>query len=121
VEQSLGGHVFTDDGQEVAVFKDVDLKIPVRPEDIPEVLKKAVISAEDRNFYEHGGVDLRGSIRAFWADVRGQKVTQGGSTITQQYVKKTYTNEKRNLLRKVREAILASQLERTLPKEELPF
>src|SRR2546423_10622754 len=53
VEQSLGSHVFTDDGQEIAVFKDVDLKIPVRPEDIPEVLKKAVISAEDRNFYEH--------------------------------------------------------------------
>src|SRR2546423_3776676 len=121
VTQSQGTKIFTVDGQQIAEFKDVDLKIPVRPEDIPEVLKKAVISAEDRNFYTHGGVDIRGSVRAFWADVRGQKVVQGGSTITQQYVKKTYTNEKRNLVRKVREAVLASQLERTLPKEEILF
>src|SRR5947207_3045576 len=121
VTQSQGSKIFTVDGQQIAEFKDVDLKIPVRPEDIPDVLKKAVISAEDRNFYTHGGVDIRGSVRAFWADVRGQKVVQGGSTITQQYVKKTYTNEKRNLVRKMREAILASQLERTLPKEEILF
>ena len=121
ITESQATHVYTQDGQEIAQFKDVDLKIPVQPQDIPEVLKKAVISAEDRNFYQHGGVDIRGSVRAFWADVRGQKVTQGGSTITQQYVKKTYTNEKRNLVRKVREAILASQLERTLPKEEILF
>src|SRR3954469_14465357 len=115
VEQSLGSHILTPDGQEIAVFKDVDLKIPVQPQDIPEVLKKAVISAEDHNFYQHGGVDVRGSIRAFMADVRGQKVTQGGATITQQYVKKPYTNEQRNIVRKLREAVLASQLERTLP------
>src|SRR3954469_15330721 len=121
VAQSQGSKIFTVDGREIAEFKDVDLKIPVRPEDIPEVLKKAVISAEDRNFYTHGGVDIRGSARAFWADVQGQKVTQGGSTITQQYVKKTYTDEKRNLVRKIREAVLASQLERTLPKEEILF
>src|SRR3954452_25421806 len=121
ISQSQGSRIKTADGQQIAEFKDVDLKIPVQPQDIPEVLKKAVISAEDRNFYEHGGVDVRGSVRAFYADVRGQKVTQGGSTITQQYVKKTYTNEKRNLVRKVREAVLASQLERTLPKEEILF
>jgi penicillin-binding protein 1A len=121
ISQSQGSKVHTVDGREIAEFKDVDLKIPVRPEDIPEVLKKAVISAEDRNFYQHGGVDVRGSFRAFWTDVNGGKVTQGGSTITQQYVKKTYTDEKRNLVRKVREAVLASQLERSIPKEEILF
>src|SRR5262245_39562625 len=121
VTQSQATHVFTTDGQEIAQFKDVDLKIPVQPQDIPDVLKKAVISSEDRNFYSHGGVDVRGSVRAFVQDVRGEKITQGGSTITQQYVKLTYTNQQRNLVRKVREAVLASQLERTLPKDQILF
>src|SRR3954468_10948200 len=121
ISQSQGSRIFTADGQQIAEFKDVDLKIPVQPQDIPKILKRAVISAEDRKFYEHGGVDIRGSVRAFRADVQGQKVTQGGSTITQQYVKKTYTDEKRNLVRKIREAVLASQLERSVPKEEILF
>ena len=56
-------------------------------EDVPDILKQAVISAEDRNFYEHGGVDIRGTARAFWRDYQNKELTQGGSTITQQYVK----------------------------------
>jgi len=121
IAQSLPTHVRLVTGEEIAEFKDVDLNIPVDQSDIPDVLKKSVVAAEDRNFFHHGGVDIRGSARAFWADVHGGKVTQGGSTITQQYVKNTYTDKKRTLVRKVREAILASQLERTMPKEEILF
>jgi penicillin-binding protein 1A len=119
--QSQGTKLFLPDGTQIGEFKDVDLKIPVQPKDIPDTLKKAVIAAEDRNFYNHGGVDIRGSARALVADLQGKRITQGGSTITQQYVKKTYTNQKRNVARKIREAILASQLERTMPKEEILF
>jgi penicillin-binding protein 1A len=84
-------------------------------------LKEAVISIEDRNFYKHGGVDIRGSVRAMVADLRNQRAVQGGSTITQQYVKLTYTGGQRSLIRKVREAILASQLERQSTKDEILY
>src|SRR5436190_16864412 len=113
--------VHTVDGDEIAVFKDVEQKVPVLPQDIPDVLKQAVISSEDRNFYQHGGVDIRGSVRAFWADVAGGKVVQGGSTITQQYVKNAYTNKQRTMVRKVREAVLASQLERQTDKNDILY
>lgn len=106
---------------EIGIFRKFEQKIDVRREDIPLVLKQAVISAEDRNFYKHGGVDLRGSVRALWADMRNKGVVQGGSTLTQQYVKNTYTDKERTITRKIREAILASQLDRQFEKEEILF
>src|SRR3954447_13311973 len=121
VIQSKPTHVHLLDGTEIAVFKDVEQVYPVNPQDIPPVMKKAVIASEDRNFYQHGGVDIRGSARAFWADVAGGKVVQGGSTITQQYVKNVYTNKQRTLVRKVREAILASQVERQTDKDDILY
>jgi len=113
--------VHTLSGEEIAVFKDVEQKIPVNPADVPEVLKKAVVAAEDRNFYHHSGVDLRGSMRALYADLSGGRVTQGGSTITQQYVKNAYTDKRRTLVRKMHEAILAKQLEREDTKDAILF
>ena len=103
------------------MIQKADQNIPVNPGDIPQILKEAVISSEDRNFYKHGGVDLRGSARALWVDLRNQQAVQGGSTITQQYVKNAYTDKKRTIVRKVREAILASQLERQYDKDDILF
>ena len=108
-------------GDEIGTFRTFEQSIPVRPEDIPQVLKDAVIAAEDRNFYSHGGVDLRGTLRALWTDIRGGAVRQGGSTITQQYVKNVYTDGERTLERKVREAIYASQLDRQEDKEKILY
>ena len=86
------------------------------------MLKDAVVAAEDRNFYSHGGVDVRGTIRALVADLRNRGVSQGGSTITQQLVKNTTENgNERSIQRKVREAILASQLDRSMDKEDILF
>ena len=65
------------------------------------MLKDAVVAVEDRDFYKHGGVDVRGSLRALVADIRNEKTVQGGSTITQQYVKMAYTGGARTLSRKV--------------------
>ncbi len=108
-------------GNEIATLKQFETSIPVRPEDIPEVLKQAVIAAEDRSFYEHGGVDVRGTLRALWSDLRSGTPAQGGSTITQQLVKNTVTGNERTIGRKVREAVLASQLDRKLGKDEILF
>src|SRR6476661_2152745 len=113
-------HVYDINGNEIAVFREFETSIPVKQEDIPEVLKQAVISVEDKRFYSHGGVDPQGTLRAMWADIRGASV-QGGSTITQQYVKNAYTGHQRSIARKIREAILASQLDRQAPKDEILY
>ncbi|MGH9157741.1 MAG: transglycosylase domain-containing protein, partial [Acidimicrobiales bacterium] len=118
-------HVYAIDSagnrEEIALFREFEQNTPVKKADIPTALKQAVISAEDRSFYSHGGIDPRGSLRALWADVRGRQITQGGSTITQQYVKNAFVGEERTLVRKLREAILASQLDRQVDKDEILF
>jgi penicillin-binding protein 1A len=124
--QSRISHVYDIDGNEIAVFREFDQNIPVKPSDIPVVLKQAVISDEDRSFYKHAGIDLRGSLRALVADLRGGRATQGGSTITQQYVKNVYLTApgkrpERTIERKIREAILANRVDRTLSKDEILF
>ena len=113
--------VYDVDGNEIAQFRQFEVSKPVEREDIPEILKQAVISAEDRRFYQHPGVDVIGTARALWADVRGRSFVQGGSTITQQYVKNAYVGSDRSLSRKIREAVLASQLDRQVEKDEILF
>jgi penicillin-binding protein 1A len=108
-------------GHQIAVLQQYDRNVPVTEAEIPQVLKEAVVADEDRNFYHHGGVDVRGTLRALWSDIRHSGPLQGGSTITQQYVKLAFTNQQRTLVRKVREAILASQLDRQASKDEILY
>jgi penicillin-binding protein 1A len=109
-------------GNEIGIFKQFETSIPATPADIPEVVAQAVVAAEDRNFYAHSGVDIRGTVRALWADLRAGEAVQGGSTITQQLVKITTDNgNERSFVRKLREAILATQLDRSMDKEEILF
>ncbi len=119
--EALISRIYDINGNEIGVFRQFDTTKPVAPEDIPEVLKQAVIAGEDRRFYSHSGVDVLGTLRALRTDVNSQGVVQGGSTITQQYVKNAYVGSERTLSRKVREAILASQLDRQVDKEEILF
>jgi penicillin-binding protein 1A len=87
---------------------------------ISPVLQRAVLAAEDRDFYEHGGVDWRGVSRAITKNLDAGAATQGGSTITQQLVKNTmFTGAKRDLSRKIKEATLAVGLERRYSKREI--
>jgi penicillin-binding protein 1B len=92
--------------------------------DIPPVLVRAILSIEDRRFFEHSGLDAVGIARALWswtgaqADA-GDDRKQGGSTITQQLVKNTYLTPERTLRRKLNEAVLASVLERRLSKQDI--
>ena len=108
-------------GNEIGVLRKFDTKIPVQREDIPEVLKQAVVSVEDQRFYSHSGFDVKSAIRAFWADINGRSVLQGGSTITQQYVKQVYTGGERTFSRKLKEAVIASRIDRQLDKDEILF
>lgn len=87
--------------------------------EIPQYLKDATIVAEDANFYHHFGLDFKGIIRAFLADLRGQQVSQGGSTITQQFIKNAILTSERTLGRKIKEAILAIEMEIKYSKDEI--
>ncbi len=88
--------------------------------EVPTVLRDAVLSIEDRRFFEHGPVDLWGVARAVFSwDDGNQDFKQGGSTITQQLVKNTYLTPERTLQRKFREAALASVIESRMSKEDI--
>jgi membrane peptidoglycan carboxypeptidase len=86
--------------------------------DIPMVMRQAIIAAEDERFLEHKGVDPLATIRAAYRDLTGAP-TQGGSTLTQQYVKNVYVGNDRTALRKIKEAALAVRLENKLSKDEI--
>ncbi len=94
------------------------LFVPI--EEIPDLVKHAFISAEDKNFYNHPGYDVRGIIGAAYQAVasRGSSV-RGASTITQQVMKNFLLSSDRSVERKVKELILASRLERTLSKDQI--
>jgi penicillin-binding protein 1A len=114
-------HMYDAKGAEIGVLRKFDTNIPVKQADIPEVLKQAVVAQEDQRFYSHGGVDIKAGIRALWADLTGGHTVQGGSTITQQYVKNAFTGGERTLARKLREAVLASRLDKKLTKDEILY
>jgi penicillin-binding protein 1B len=92
---------------------------PVRLADVPLVLMNAVLAAEDHRFFEHPGVDVRGTIRAAWANARAGRVMQGGSTITQQLVKNRLVGARRTYGRKLNEAWLATLVEWRYSKEQI--
>ena len=121
IESSRASRVLDAQGNEIGIFKAFEQNVPVQPQDIPLVLKQAVVAAEDARFYGHSGVDIRGATRALIRDLQGGQTLQGGSTITQQYVKLTYTGQDRTLVRKVKEAVLASRLDRKIDKDEILF
>ena len=103
----------------IAQLSGSENRISIPLEEVPDVLIDAVLAQEDRNFFSHSGVDPVSIARALWTDIRHRRAAQGGSTITQQYVKNVYLTDEETLLRKVREAALAVKLERELGKEEI--
>src|SRR5215204_2689943 len=88
-------------------------------EDIPENLRLAILTAEDRRFFEHRGIDPQGIFRALLTNYRKGAIRQGGSTITQQLVKNTFLSPERSFSRKFAEAFLSLALEKRMSKEEI--
>src|SRR4051794_17554647 len=107
-----------DQGRPFATIRSPQNAEPVTDKQIPQVMRDAIVAAEDERFFAHSGVDPLAAVRALWRDVTGAKL-QGGSTITQQYVKNVYTGDQRTALRKLREASLAVRLEQHLSKKEI--
>lgn len=88
-------------------------------EAFPKKLLQAFVAIEDRRFYEHGGLDYRGMLRAFVANLRAGHVVQGGSTITQQVARSFLRSSEQTMQRKIREAILARRLEARYEKDQI--
>jgi len=106
-------------GKQLAMLNAGENRVPVALADVPPVVRQAIIDTEDHKFYSHGGVDPLGVVRALVSDARGKGNLQGGSTLTQQYVKNAYVGSQVTLTRKFKEAILATKLEQRYSKDEI--
>jgi membrane peptidoglycan carboxypeptidase len=106
-------------GGQLATLHGVENRFPVSIDKVPPVVTAAVVAAEDRKYFVHGGIDPLGIARATWADIRQKGVTQGGSTITQQYVKNAYVGKDYTLWRKIREAVISVKIERKFDKNQI--
>lgn len=113
--------VYASTGEVVATFVDEDAQYRtlLTYEEIPQVMRDAMIAAEDADFYSHPGLDYVGLARAMWTNVRRGQLSHGASTITQQVVKNLVLSPERTIRRKVQEALLAFQLEDRLTKDEI--
>jgi penicillin-binding protein 1A len=111
--------VYDRSGAVIAQLHGATDRLVVPSSEIPQAMKDATVAIEDKRFYEHHGVDFVGVARALVADLLAGHVVQGGSTITEQYVKNAYLGSESGLERKVREAILAWELEDRWSKDRI--
>ncbi|UCD83316.1 MAG: PBP1A family penicillin-binding protein [Deltaproteobacteria bacterium] len=110
--------VFSDDEELIEEFYTEKRSI-VPFEEIPDVLIKAFVAAEDARFFEHSGLDYRSILRALFRNIEAGGLVQGGSTITQQVTKSLLLSPEKKISRKIREAILSYRIEKYLTKEEI--
>ncbi len=110
--------IFSADGETIGEFF-VEKRVLVPAPEIPDVVKRAFVAAEDVRFHEHGGVDYLGILRAAIVNLRAGHVVQGGSSITQQVAKLLIVGQERSLARKIREALLAYRIEKRLSKDDI--
>jgi len=110
--------IYTADGVEMAQYG-TERRIFVPIAQMPPRLPAAVLAVEDAGFRDHHGISVRGLARAMWANVSGGGMTQGASTITQQVARTFFLSTRRTFERKIKEAMLALQLERQLSKDQI--
>ncbi|HZQ26919.1 MAG TPA: PBP1A family penicillin-binding protein [Acidimicrobiales bacterium] len=111
--------IYTADGTLLATLHAEENRESVSIDAMPKTLQDAVVAIEDARFWQHKGVDAKSVVRAVYANTKSGKVVEGGSTITQQYVKNELVGNDRNARRKLREAALAYQLERKYTKAKI--
>jgi 1A family penicillin-binding protein len=114
-----GTRIYSSDGVVLAQLAHENRE-PVPIDKIPKEMQEAVIAIEDERFYQHSGLDYRGLVRALWINLRGGDLTQqGGSTITQQLARNIYLSPQKTLPRKLKETMLAVQIERNWSKRQI--
>ncbi|MBH2010756.1 MAG: transglycosylase domain-containing protein, partial [Xanthomonadaceae bacterium] len=113
-------YVYARDGRLIGLFGEMR-RYPVEIGKVPLRVKQAFLAAEDANFYEHHGIDVKGVLRAVWllAKTGGQERVAGGSTITQQVAKQFFLSSEYSFRRKFAEMLLAMKMERELAKDEI--
>jgi penicillin-binding protein 1A len=110
--------VYSENDEVVGKFL-MDNRIPLPYEQIPNILVRAFIAAEDADFFQHKGIYYKGIIRAIFKNLMAGRIVQGGSTITQQVTKTYFLTPKRSFLRKLKEVAYAFGLEHNFTKEEI--
>src|SRR5438067_12242555 len=110
--------VYADDGETVIGEFALEKRIPLRYEEIPPVMKNAILAVEDARFYDHVGIDPIRIIGAAWKNLTSDKV-EGGSTLTQQLAKNLFLSKEQTLKRKMNEWALALQIERYYTKNQI--
>ena len=110
--------IFARDGQRIGEFYN-ERRVEVPYSRLPRQLILAFVAAEDARFFEHPGVDISGIVRAFFRNLEAGHVVEGGSTITQQVVKRILLTSEKSFARKIREAVLAYRIDNYLSKEEI--
>lgn len=118
-EQAVSSRILWGDGTLLTRVHGVEDRDPVKLADMAKVLPRAVIAIEDSRYYEHGGFDLRGIARALTHNIEKGRAAEGGSTITQQYVRAVMLGNQKSLKRKLREAVMAMQLEDRYSKKTI--
>src|SRR3954453_324933 len=111
--------VYYKDGKTVMARFGTTSRVDVPLSKVPVPVRQAVLAAEDRNFYGEPGISPTGIMRAVWVDMRGGDIKQGGSTITQQYVKNAYLTQERTFTRKFKEIFIAVKLGNTQSKDQI--
>ncbi|MBR0356492.1 MAG: PBP1A family penicillin-binding protein, partial [Clostridia bacterium] len=117
--EKLSVQVFDGEDQLFSALSGGEERLLMHIEDLPDHVKNAFIAAEDARFYDHPGVDVIRILGAAWSDLKAGAFVEGASTITQQLIKLTHLNSRKELSRKVDEAILAVQLERIYGKDQI--
>ncbi|MFP5368907.1 MAG: transglycosylase domain-containing protein, partial [Actinomycetes bacterium] len=119
-EISAGATVLLDQaGREIGELTPHTSRQDVSLAELPPHVRHAVLAAEDAGFYDHPGVSVPGIVRAAFRNLVSREVTQGGSTISQQYIKNVTDQREQSALRKIREAALAMKLERQFSKDQI--
>ena len=104
---------------EILRLHDKEDRVSIPLSDVPDLVQKAFISAEDARFYEHPGVDVIRIVGAAWADIKAGGYVQGASTISQQLIKLSHLTADKTISRKLEEAVLACQMETRYSKDEI--
>jgi penicillin-binding protein 1A len=110
--------ILSKDGELIAYFGE-RRRIPLKYDEIPQIVVNAVVATEDARFYDHFGIDPIGIVRAMYIGLKQKGFSQGGSTITQQVAKNFFLTPEKNISRKIKEMIIAIRMERELSKNEI--
>ncbi|MEI3612923.1 transglycosylase domain-containing protein [Pseudogracilibacillus sp. SO30301A] len=111
--------IYDEDGKQIDTLFQEENRINVSIDEVPDVMKAAIISIEDKRFYDHNGIDWRRLIGAARSNIKHGWGAEGGSTLTQQVIKRTVLSPEKTLKRKVQEAWLAMKLEKKYSKDEI--